>query len=93
MENVVENVVENFVPVLVEPGEVPAVVDAAPVVEAAAKEDRRKGKRRVDNDDGTRSYGLKADGTPRSKPGRRKAVQVVAEIVEAVEAAPEANAV
>lgn len=60
MDNVVE-VVENVV-------EAQAPVNEAPAVE---KVDNRKGKRRVDHADGTRSYGLKADGTPRSKPGRR----------------------
>lgn len=61
MDNVIENVVE------VAPVVVPAVVDEAPQAE---KEDRRKGKRRVDHADGTTTYGFKADGTPRKKPGR-----------------------
>lgn len=58
MENVVENVVEAAAPVAVE---------VAPVVE---KTDRRKGARKSQLADGTVSYGFKADGTPRKKPGR-----------------------
>lgn len=33
--------------------------------------DRRFGNRKVENADGTISYGLKVDGTPRRKPGRK----------------------
>lgn len=58
MENVVENVVEAMV--------APAVV----AEESAPKVDRRKGQRKTVNTDGTVSYGFKADGTPRKKPGR-----------------------
>jgi hypothetical protein len=67
MENAIENVIEQIVITPV------AVEVQAPMLEAleAEKADNRKGKRRVDHADGTRSYGLKADGTPRSKPGRR----------------------
>lgn len=64
MENVIENVVEQAVQAVV----APIVEQEAP---AAEKVDRRKGKRRVDNADGSTSYGFKADGTPRKKPGRR----------------------
>ncbi len=43
--------------------------------EIPPKADRRKGERKVQNADGTVSYGLKADGTPRKKPGRKAKVQ------------------
>ena len=68
MENTVgtvENVVNQAFDAVV------AAPAPAPEVEAPAKTDRRKGSRKTTNADGTVSYGLKADGTPRSKPGRR----------------------
>ncbi len=48
--------------------EAPLVADEVP---AEPKVDRRKGERKVQNVDGSVSYGLKADGTPRKKPGRK----------------------
>lgn len=42
-----------------------------PVVKAAPKAgDRRYGDRKTVNADGSVSYGTKADGTPRKRPGR-----------------------
>lgn len=73
MDNVIENVVE------VAPVVVPAVV-VADETPQAEKVDRRKGKRRVDNADGTRSYGFKADGTPRKKPGRPAKAKPAADV-------------
>lgn len=85
MENF-ESVAESVVaPVIVE-----TVAPEAPVAE---KVDRRQGKRRIDHADGSVSYGLKADGTPRSKPGRRKAAPVVEPVVAAPVAGDEEAAV
>ncbi len=68
MENTVENVAnEGFEAVMV----APVAVEAPAAVPAPAKADRRRGDRKTVNADGTISYGFKADGTPRSKPGRR----------------------
>lgn len=59
-----------------EAGNAPVAMADEPVADviphpANPKVDHRKGERKVKNDDGTISYGLKADGTPRSKPGRK----------------------
>lgn len=67
MENTVESIVnEGFDAVVAAPA-----VTEAPAAPVAPKQDRRKGSRKTLNADGTVSYGVKADGTPRSKPGRR----------------------
>lgn len=51
--------------------EIAGDLDLPAVAVPAPKVDRRKGERKVQNPDGTVSYGLKADGTPRAKPGRK----------------------
>lgn len=61
-------------PVIV--AEIPAAVPvpAAPVVVVGDVEqtnDRRFGTRKTENADGSVSYGLKTDGTPRKRPGRK----------------------
>lgn len=56
-----------------QPAPVPVAVEiiAEPNVQKAPKVDSRKGSRKVKNADGTVSYGVKADGTLRQKPGRK----------------------
>ena len=54
-------------------GATPATAPDAPTTTVAveAKTDNRKGQRKSTGTDGTVSYGVKPDGTPRRKPGRR----------------------
>ena len=70
MENAIENVVDQAVAAVVAAPVVAAAAEA-PAAPEAPKVDRRKGIRKEVAADGTVSYGFKADGTPRSKPGRR----------------------
>lgn len=52
----------------------PVAVPAIPadvVVDAEGTNDRRFGTRKIENVDGSVSYGLKTDGTPRKRPGRK----------------------
>ena len=69
MENSVETAVDQAFDAIVA-APVAAAVEA-PAAPEAPKVDRRKGERKVKNADGSVSYGFKADGTPRAKPGRR----------------------
>ncbi len=72
-----ENVVEtsSVIPVIVadsvEPSPVIPNGEGINVGEIDEKNDRRYSPRKVVNVDGTISYGLKADGTPRRRPGRK----------------------
>lgn len=43
-------------------------------LEECVKIDHRKGKRKIINMDGSVSYGLKADGSPRKPPGKKKKI-------------------
>jgi len=49
----------------------------------ALKTDRRCGSRRVIDVEGNVSYGLKEDGTPRKKPGRKVGIAIEPQVIEA----------